>query len=62
MSEPILSLQNTQIFQRENLVLTDVHIQIQKGEFVYLIGKTGSTDPAYTAENSPPTNATAMMP
>jgi len=42
MSETILSLQNTQIFQRDNLVLSDVNLQINKGEFVYLIGKTGS--------------------
>jgi cell division transport system ATP-binding protein len=42
MSEHILSLQNTEIYQRENLVLSNVNIQIKKGEFVYLIGKTGS--------------------
>ena len=42
MSEVILSLQNAQIFQRENLVLSDVNLDIKKGEFVYLIGKTGS--------------------
>ncbi|PHQ57021.1 MAG: phosphonate ABC transporter ATP-binding protein [Lutibacter sp.] len=42
MSEIILSLQNAQIFQRENLVLSDVNLTINKGEFVYLIGKTGS--------------------
>ena len=42
MSEPIVSLQNTQIFQRENLVLSRVNLTINKGEFVYLIGKTGS--------------------
>ena len=42
MSEPIVSLQNTQIFQRENLVLSKVNLTINKGEFVYLIGKTGS--------------------
>ncbi|WP_456376317.1 cell division ATP-binding protein FtsE [Lutibacter sp.] len=42
MSEVILSLQNAQIFQRENLVLSDVNLKINKGEFVYLIGKTGS--------------------
>ncbi|MCF6182059.1 ATP-binding cassette domain-containing protein [Lutibacter sp.] len=42
MSEPILTLQNTKIFQRENLVLSDVNLQINKGDFVYLIGKTGS--------------------
>jgi cell division transport system ATP-binding protein len=42
MSEVVLSLQDAQIFQRENLVLSDVNLQIDKGEFVYLIGKTGS--------------------
>ncbi|MDV7185800.1 ATP-binding cassette domain-containing protein [Lutibacter sp. TH_r2] len=42
MSEAILTLQNAQIFQRENLVLKDVNLKIDKGEFVYLIGKTGS--------------------
>lgn len=42
MPEVILSLQNAQIFQRENLVLSDVNLEINKGEFVYLIGKTGS--------------------
>lgn len=42
MSQTILSLENAQIFQRENLVLSDVNLHINKGEFVYLIGKTGS--------------------
>ncbi|MEX1382092.1 cell division ATP-binding protein FtsE, partial [Lutibacter sp.] len=42
MSEAILSLQNAEIFQRENLVLSNVNLTINTGEFVYLIGKTGS--------------------
>ncbi|NLP58814.1 cell division ATP-binding protein FtsE [Lutibacter sp. B1] len=42
MSEVVLTLQNAQIFQRENLVLSNVNLQINKGDFVYLIGKTGS--------------------
>ncbi len=42
MSNPILSLKNAEIFQRENLVLSKVNLTINKGEFVYLIGKTGS--------------------
>jgi len=42
MSEAILSLQNAEIFQRENLVLSNVNLQLKEGEFVYLIGKTGS--------------------
>ncbi|HZW78164.1 MAG TPA: ATP-binding cassette domain-containing protein [Flavobacteriaceae bacterium] len=43
MSEnTVLSLQNASIFQGENLVLSDVSVSIEKGEFVYLIGKTGT--------------------
>ena len=42
MSEVVLSLEDAKIFQRENLVLSDVNLQIDTGEFVYLIGKTGS--------------------
>ena len=42
MSKTILSLQNTEIFQRENLVLSNVNLHLNEGEFVYLIGKTGS--------------------
>lgn len=42
MSQPILSLNEAAIFQQENLVLNDVSLEIRAGEFVYLIGKTGS--------------------
>ncbi len=42
MSSEIISLHKAQIFQRNHLVLKDVSLQINKGEFVYLIGKTGS--------------------
>lgn len=43
MSEnTVLSLRNASIFQGNNLVLSDVTISIDKGEFVYLIGKTGT--------------------
>lgn len=42
MSLPVLFLKNASIFQRENLILSDVSITIEKGEFVYLIGKTGT--------------------
>lgn len=38
----VLQLRNASIFQRESLILSDVSITINKGEFVYLIGKTGS--------------------
>lgn len=42
MSQPVLQLKNANIFQRENLILEDVTLSVEKGEFVYLIGKTGT--------------------
>jgi len=42
MANTILSLKNSEIFQRENLVLSNVNLHLNEGEFVYLIGKTGS--------------------
>lgn len=38
----VVSVENAAIFQHHTPVLTDVHFTIHKGEFVYLIGKTGS--------------------
>ncbi|WP_046758391.1 cell division ATP-binding protein FtsE [Kordia jejudonensis] len=40
--EQILNLRGVSIFQRENLILSDINLTIHKGDFVYLIGKTGS--------------------
>lgn len=42
MSESVLHLENADIYQRDNLVLSKVNLTINKGEFYYLIGKTGS--------------------
>ena len=42
MSQAVLELKDASIFQRESLILDDVSVSIDKGEFVYLIGKTGS--------------------
>ena len=42
MSAPVIELENASIFQQENLILSNVTFTINKGEFVYLIGKTGS--------------------
>ena len=42
MQNPILFLKDASIFQRDDLVLSDVNIEINEGDFVYLIGKTGS--------------------
>ena len=40
--ETIIELNKISIFQKNNLVLADVNMKIEKGEFVYLIGRTGS--------------------
>lgn len=42
MSDSIVSLSNAKIFQGESLILQDVNINVNKGEFVYLVGKTGT--------------------
>ncbi len=42
MENPILHLDNADIYQRDNLVLSRVNLTINKGDFFYLIGKTGS--------------------
>ena len=42
MPETILNLTNADIYQRERLILEKVNLHIAKGEFIYLIGKTGS--------------------
>jgi len=39
---PIVELKHVNIFQSGNLVLSDVNLTINEGEFVFLIGKTGS--------------------
>src|SRR5690606_23985171 len=42
MSTPVLELKNASIYQGDSLVLSNVNVEINKGDFVYLIGKTGS--------------------
>ncbi len=42
MSETVLELNDVAIFQKESLILNEVSLEVKKGEFVYLIGKTGS--------------------
>lgn len=39
---PIVELKHVNIFQSGNLVLSDVNLTINEGEFVFLIGKTGT--------------------
>ncbi|MFZ4521866.1 MAG: cell division ATP-binding protein FtsE [Bacteroidales bacterium] len=40
--EPIIELDKISVNHHENLILANVSVVISKGEFVYLIGKTGS--------------------
>ena len=40
--DTVIDIKNSSVFQQGNLVLANVNINIQKGEFVYLVGKTGS--------------------
>ena len=40
--EPVVRISNASIFQEEHTVLSEIEFNIDKGEFVYLIGRTGS--------------------
>jgi cell division transport system ATP-binding protein len=42
MAELIVELKHANIYQGSNLILQDVNIFVNKGEFVYLVGKTGA--------------------
>lgn len=42
MSQSIVELKHVNIYQGTNLILKDVNISVDKGEFVYLVGKTGT--------------------
>ncbi|HEU4902983.1 MAG TPA: ATP-binding cassette domain-containing protein [Flavisolibacter sp.] len=42
MSETIIEIRDANIYQGDNLVLQNVNLHVGKGEFVYLVGKTGT--------------------
>ena len=42
MSESILFLRNVTIYQEEKVILSDINLEVNHGEFIYIIGKTGS--------------------
>lgn len=42
MAEVIIELRHANIYQGGNLILQDVNLIVSKGEFVYLVGKTGT--------------------
>jgi len=41
-NSPILSLRNADIYQGDHLILSQVSLEMHKGDFIYLIGATGS--------------------
>ncbi len=42
MSDTVIELKDATIFQGENKILDKVNIEVKKGQFIYLVGKTGS--------------------
>ncbi|MFA8450639.1 MAG: cell division ATP-binding protein FtsE [Bacteroidales bacterium] len=40
--QKVLTVKNADIYQNNKLILSDVNLEIDSGEFVYLIGRTGS--------------------
>ncbi len=42
MAETVISLRGVNIYQGKSLILSDVNFTLEKGEFVYLVGKTGT--------------------
>lgn len=42
MAQSIVELKHVNIYQSNSLILSDVNISVDKGEFVYLVGKTGT--------------------
>jgi cell division transport system ATP-binding protein len=42
MEKPLIELRNSSIYQHDTVILSEIDLQLFPGEFVYLIGKTGS--------------------
>jgi cell division transport system ATP-binding protein len=42
MAQSVLSLKNVNIYQEGKIILSDVNLEVNHGEFIYIIGKTGS--------------------
>ena len=42
MSTPVINLHEVSVYQKNHLILSNVNLELQQGEFAYLIGKTGS--------------------
>jgi cell division transport system ATP-binding protein len=41
-SDPVVRIKDASIFQDSSTVLNDINFEIEKGEFVFLVGRTGS--------------------
>lgn len=41
MEDKVIELINADIYQNENLVLSEVNLEVGKGEFIYVVGKVG---------------------
>ncbi|MDZ4823644.1 MAG: ATP-binding cassette domain-containing protein [Flavobacteriales bacterium] len=41
-AEWVIHLEHADILQNENLILREVNLDVRQGEFIYLVGKTGS--------------------
>ncbi|WP_162127640.1 cell division ATP-binding protein FtsE [Flavobacterium phycosphaerae] len=42
MSATVLSLKNVTIYQENKVILSQVNLEVKEGEFLYIIGKTGT--------------------
>ena len=42
MSETVLSLKNVTIYQENKVILSQINLEVKEGEFLYIIGKTGT--------------------
>lgn len=42
MSEAVLSLKNVSIYQSNRVILSNINLEVKHGEFIYIIGKTGT--------------------
>jgi cell division transport system ATP-binding protein len=42
MSETVLSLKNVTIYQENRVILSQINLEVKEGEFLYVIGKTGT--------------------
>jgi cell division transport system ATP-binding protein len=42
MSHPVLSLKDVTIYQENKVILSQINLEVNHGEFLYIIGKTGT--------------------